>query len=63
MKNEKTMISPFMKKKIGEAIRLVLALLVTIVMIFPLYWLLATALKTEEEVMSATITFWPKVLQ
>ena len=63
MKNEKTMISPFMKKKIGEAIRLVLALLVTIVMVFPLYWLLATALKTEEEVMSATITFWPKVLQ
>lgn len=49
--------------KPGVVVRTVLALLVTLVMVFPLYWLLATALKTEEEVMSATITFWPKVLQ
>ena len=55
--------APRFNVKPGEVIRVVLAVLVTIVMIFPLYWLLATALKTEEEVMSATITFWPKVMQ
>ena len=32
-------------------------------MVFPLYWLLATSLKTESEVMSSTITFWPAVMQ
>lgn len=39
------------------------AVLVTLVMIFPLFWMLSTALKTETEVMSSTITFWPKVMQ
>ena len=62
MQKNNTLISPFAKKKIGVAIRTVLAVVVTIIMVFPLYWLLATSLKTEEEVMSATITFWPKVL-
>ena len=55
--------APRFNVKPGEVIRMVLAVVVTIVMVFPLYWLLATALKTEEEVMSATITFWPKVMQ
>ncbi|MBR5231278.1 MAG: carbohydrate ABC transporter permease [Clostridia bacterium] len=63
MSNNNALISPFAKKKIAEAIRLILAIMVTVVMVFPLYWLLATALKTEDEVMSATITFWPKVIQ
>ena len=63
MQKNNTLISPFAKKKIGVAIRTILAVVVTIIMVFPLYWLLATSLKTEEEVMSATITFWPKVLQ
>lgn len=49
--------------KPGVVVRTVLALLVTLVMVFPLYWLVATALKTEAEVMSANITFWPKELQ
>ena len=55
--------SPIGSTKASRLIRGTFALLVTIVMVFPLYWLLATSLKTESEVMSATITFWPKVLQ
>ena len=47
----------------GSVLRGVLALTVTIIMVFPLYWMLATALKTEAEVMSSTITFWPAVPQ
>ena len=55
--------SPIGSTKLSRLVRGTFALLVTIVMVFPLYWLLATSLKTESEVMSATITFWPKVLQ
>lgn len=55
--------SPIGSTKASRLIRGACALLVTIVMVFPLYWLLATSLKTESEVMSATITFWPKELQ
>lgn len=55
--------SPIGSTKASRLVRGACALLVTIVMVFPLYWLLATSLKTESEVMSATITFWPKVLQ
>lgn len=55
--------SPIGSTKASRLVRGACALLVTIVMVFPLYWLLATSLKTESEVMSATITFWPKELQ
>lgn len=55
--------SPIGSTKASRLVRGTFALLVTIVMVFPLYWLLATSLKTESEVMSATITFWPKELQ
>lgn len=55
--------SPIGSTKVTRLIRGALALLVTIVMVFPLYWLLATSLKTESEVMSSTITFWPAVPQ
>ena len=55
--------SPIGSTKLSRLVRGAFALLVTIVMVFPLYWLLATSLKTESEVMSATITFWPKELQ
>lgn len=60
-KNKK--VSSVGETRVGNIIRGVLAVLVTVVMVFPLYWMLATALKTESEVMSATITFWPAVPQ
>ena len=61
-KSKKVIFSAQMLKP-GNVIRGILAVAVTIVMIFPLYWMLATALKTEAEVMSSTITFWPAVAQ
>ena len=50
-------VSPIGSTKITRLVRGTLAFLVTVVMVFPLYWLLATSLKTESEVMSSTITF------
>ncbi len=47
----------------GLVIRYTLAVLVTVIMVFPLFWMLSTALKTEQEVMSSRLVFWPKVIQ
>ena len=60
-KNKQSVISPFTAKKIGNVIRGIIAVAVLIVMIFPLFWMLSTALKTEAEVMSSQIVFWPAV--
>ena len=62
-KNKQSIISPFTAKKIGNVIRGIIAVAVLIVMIFPLFWMLSTALKTEAEVMSSKIVFWPAVPQ
>ena len=61
--NKQSVISPFTKQRISNVIRSVLAVMVLIVMIFPLFWMLSTALKTESEVMSSKIVFWPAVPQ
>ena len=63
MSDKKKKVSSVGETKLGNILRGVLAVLVTAVMVFPLYWLLATSLKTEAEVMSANITFWPAVMQ
>ena len=63
MKLVKKQLSSIREMTLGDVVRLILALAVTVVMVFPLYWLLATSLKTEAEVMSATITFWPAKAQ
>jgi len=47
----------------GVVVRCVFAFIVTIVMVFPIFWMLSTSLKTEEEVMSSTLVFWPSVPQ
>ena len=62
-KNKQSVISPFTARKIGNVIRSIIAVAVLIVMIFPLFWMLSTALKTEAEVMSSKIVFWPAVPQ
>lgn len=51
------------RRVIGDYIRGFFAILVTLVMIFPLYWLISTSLKTETETMSAQIVFWPAAPQ
>jgi len=62
-KRKESVISPRARKQIGNAIRGILAIMVTVIMIFPLFWMLSTALKTESEVMSSKIVFWPAVPQ
>ena len=39
------------------------AVLVTLIMVFPLYWMLITSLKSGSEVLTLTPTFWPESLQ
>lgn len=41
---------------------LIAALLVMCVLLFPLYWIIVTSLKTEKEIFQIPPTFWPEVL-
>nr|WP_249716675.1 carbohydrate ABC transporter permease [Paenibacillus sp. J31TS4] len=47
-------------KQIWVPTRLILSLLVTLLMVFPLYWLVITSLKTPAELKAAFPTFWPE---
>ncbi|MFA6682621.1 MAG: carbohydrate ABC transporter permease, partial [Sphaerochaeta sp.] len=38
----------------------ILAILVTLIMIFPLYWMLITSVKSQQEVLLTLPTFWPR---
>ena len=48
------------RKKMFTVAQYILAILVTVVMIFPLYWMLITSVKSQKEVLLALPTFWPK---
>lgn len=48
------------QKKVATVLQYVLAIVVTIVMIFPLYWMLITSVKSQKEVLLAMPTFWPR---
>ena len=50
-------------RRVGQAIRFLLALTITVIMIFPLFWMLSTSLKTEAEVMGSQLVFWPEKMQ
>ena len=60
---KKALLPPRAARTLKTGIRGFFALLVTLVMVFPIFWLISTALKTEEEAMSAHLVFWPKVPQ
>lgn len=51
------------KRQILNVFRYVAAIAVTLVMIFPLFWMLSTSLKTEQELMSARPPLWPAEMQ
>ena len=59
----KKKMSPATAKRIKHGFQTFFAILFTLIMIFPIFWLVSTALKTEEEAMSAQIVFWPAVPQ
>ncbi len=50
-------------RRVGQAIRFLLALTITVIMIFPLFWMLSTSLKTETEVMGSQLVFWPEKMR
>lgn len=47
-------------RKLLMALRIIAAVLVTMVMFFPVYWLLISSLKTQAEMRMAVPTFWPQ---
>lgn len=47
-------------KEIKKYSSTVIAVVFTLVYLFPLYWMVITSFKTKEEIFSATPTFWPK---
>ncbi|MBG9737770.1 carbohydrate ABC transporter permease [Paenibacillus alvei] len=49
-----------MSKSLFSTIRLAAAILITIVMFFPTYWLVVTSLKTPFELRLAIPSFWPE---
>jgi multiple sugar transport system permease protein len=48
--------------KSKNAIYCIVSILVLCILLFPLYWILVTSLKTEKEIFQIPPTFWPGVL-
>ena len=48
------------RRKVFTVGQYLLATIVTLIMIFPLYWMLITSVKSQQEVLLALPTFWPK---
>ena len=48
------------KKQFWHNMQTVGAVLITLVMLFPLYWMIITSLKTDAEIITTIPTFWPK---
>lgn len=55
--------SPHRRIKTGLVVRYALAVIITVIMVFPLFWMLSTSLKTEQQVMSSRLVFWPTTPQ
>lgn len=45
-----------------DALLSVVSLLLLVVLLFPLYWIVATSLKTEQEIFRVPTTLWPEVI-
>ncbi|SDD82419.1 multiple sugar transport system permease protein [Paenibacillus sp. UNCCL117] len=52
-----------MTNNVWKTSRLLLAVVVTLVMFFPIYWMLVTSLKSTAELRFAVPTFWPESMQ
>ncbi len=61
--NLQTVRSPHRRIKTGLVVRYALAVIITVIMVFPLFWMLSTSLKTEQQVMSSRLVFWPTTPQ
>ena len=50
------------KQKKGQAVSFIVGLIIFIIFIFPLYWMVVTALKTQVEIFEIPTPLWPRNL-
>jgi multiple sugar transport system permease protein len=48
---------------VWEILRDVLAVVITLIMLFPIFWMIVSSLKTSDELLQAVPTLWPKVFK
>lgn len=48
------------KKKIVAAVQYTLAIIITLIVVFPLYWMVVSSFKSQEEILLLEPTLWPK---
>lgn len=62
-------INKFLKRKgtkkeiLLSILRDIIAIAVTLIMVFPIYWMIISSFKTSEELLQAVPTLWPKVFR
>lgn len=49
-----------LKKKILNILRYVVAIIITLIMAFPIYWMLISSFKSQEEILLKIPTLWPR---
>ncbi len=47
-------------KRIKAAIQWILAIIILIIIVFPIYWMLVSSVKSQEEILLAVPTLWPR---
>ncbi len=57
---EERNIKALQRKKVITVIQYVLAIIVTLIAIFPIYWMLISSVKSQDEVLRIVPTFWPE---
>ena len=64
VKKTTILVSPEVRRaRRRNVLQTIFSVIATLIMVFPLYWLVVTSLKTEAEVLTLTPAFWPKSLQ
>ncbi len=48
------------RERVGQAVRLVLAVVVSVIVLFPLYWMVVVALSTRAELLGGDLRLWPR---
>lgn len=59
----KTNLHAKTRRQIGGYIQDFFAILITLIMLFPIYWMIISSLKTSEELLRAVPTLWPEKFQ
>lgn len=49
-----------LRKKIAKVLQYIVAIIITIIIAFPIYWMLISSVKSQDEILLAIPTLWPK---